>query len=77
MKAAATHNPAPVTKDDALYLVDNGAVYCGSHMGQTPRYTGRDISGQEILEFTPEVLAMTTDFTPRCENCGRRATNVQ
>ncbi len=40
-------------KDDTCYLTDNGAVYCGEHLGATARATGRDISGQRIDAITP------------------------
>ena len=44
-------------RDEALYLCDNGAAYCGEHLGQTARITGRDISGQSIRKVTPEDAA--------------------
>lgn len=68
--------PKPVTKDDALYFTDNGACYCGKHLGMSARYTGRDISGQKIERITPKVMAecQTIGFSPKCENCGLQPT---
>lgn len=62
--------------DATLYITDNGAVYCGAHLGATARYTGRDISGQPIEPITPEVVreardVMGVEFC--CEQCGRKA----
>lgn len=64
--------PKPVVKDDSLYFADNGACYCGKHLGMTARYTGRDISGQRIERITPRVLSecLSIGFKPKCENCG-------
>lgn len=63
---------------DAVYLTDNGAVYCGRHLGHTAQTTGRDISGQPIMEVTPEIAkAATADGFPiQCEKCGRMAVAV-
>ena len=38
--------------DDAIYLTDNGAAYCGAHLGATAKATGRDISGQRIARVS-------------------------
>lgn len=64
--------PKSVVKDDALYFADNGACYCGKHLGMTARYTGRDLSGQKIERITPKVAeeCRAMGFTPACENCG-------
>lgn len=62
-----------MTRDDAIYLTDNGAALCGAHLGASARMTGRDISGQPILEVTPDVLAEAEadGYTPKCERCGK------
>lgn len=64
--------PKPVVTDEALYFADNGAVYCGKHLGMSARFTGRDISGQKIERITPKVAAecASIKFFPKCENCG-------
>lgn len=58
-----------------LYICDNGHCYCGDHLGTTARFTGRDISGQEIMPITPDALreAEAMGWTPTCEEprCGR------
>lgn len=61
--------------DSTVYLCDNGAAYCGAHLGMTARYSGRDISGQPIQPCTPEVVreAQAMGWTPECETCGRKA----
>lgn len=58
---------------EAIYLVDNGAAYCGDHLGMTARHTGRDISGQPIYRVTPEDVRDVGLDVLRCETCGRKA----
>ena len=63
-------------KSDALYFTDNGAIYCGDHLGSSARYTGRDISGQKIERVTPEDAAQARrsfGMTLKCETCGAAA----
>ncbi len=65
----------PVLDDDTLYITDNGAVYCGKHCGTSARYTGRDISGQEVMELTPDdvrEMIRTDGWEPVCERCGKK-----
>ena len=64
-------------RDDALYMGDNGRLLCGRHSGASARYTGRDISGQPVLEITGATLdALIADIGDetliRCEipSCG-------
>lgn len=64
----------PVLKADRLYLGDNGRCFCGEHAGCSAKYTGRDLSGQEVLELTyADVKAEGIEpdsfqcETPRCE----------
>ena len=67
-----TSNP-PILLIHRLYITDNGAVLCGKHCGASARWTGRDISGQEVQPLT-EAEAKEHGF--RCEGChprGRRA----
>jgi hypothetical protein len=66
--------PRAVVDDDALYLVDNGAVLCGAHLGSSARYTGRDISGQAIhrLNVFDLCTAKSEGWTVRCEVCGKQ-----
>lgn len=66
-----------MTRNETLYLTDNGACYCGEHLGSTARHTGRDISGQPIYPVTPEdareAKAMGVDLTCERPRCGRTA----
>lgn len=57
----------------ALYLADNGACYCGAHLGVTARTTGHDLSGQPVLRLDgPEIAAAGEDPSIfACESCGR------
>lgn len=59
--------------DTTIYLTDNGAVYCGAHLGATARATGRDLSGQPILAVTDAVAreAKAMGLAAACERCGR------
>lgn len=62
--------------DATIYLTDNGAAYCGAHLGSSAKHTGRDISGQAILPITPEIARDTSrefGYVPSCERCGRAA----
>ena len=64
------------THPDTLFLTDNGACYCGEHLGSSARFTGRDISGQEIFQVTPEIARQSIDeygMALACENCGKGA----
>jgi hypothetical protein len=54
---------------DAIYVGDAGHVFCGRHAGYTARSTGRDLSGQPVLEVTG---AQLTAFGLRCESCGSK-----
>ncbi len=67
--------PEPVLNDDAIYLGDNGMSFCGKCAGQSARYTGRDLSGQEVMRVQPEdvTYAAQMGMTIRCEGCGRCA----
>ncbi len=70
----------PVTREDALYITDNGATLCGAHLGASAKYTGRDISGQPILEVTPDVVQEARQMGEtgclRCEHCGKRPSSL-
>lgn len=55
---------------DAIYLTDNGAAYCGDHLGMTAKNTGHDISGQPIYRVTSDDVRIT-GHQVRCEKCGR------
>jgi hypothetical protein len=70
---AANARREPVLKPTALYLGDNGRCYCGAHAGMSAAYTGRDISGQEVLELTADlIVANGFDCDSfHCETCGR------
>ena len=61
-----------VLKDSALYLGDNGRCSCGAHSGTQATYTGRDLSGQPVMEITPDVLRefRAMGHEPRCEQPG-------
>lgn len=61
-------------KPEAVYLCDNGECLCGDHLGASARFTGRDISGQPILEITPDLLREVP--TVACETCGRKPSTL-
>ena len=59
---------------DAIYLTDNGASYCGAHLGVTASMTGRDTSGQKLLRLTATDADWWTKHNaagnlPMCETC--------
>jgi hypothetical protein len=67
----------PLTKErrfrvheSALYLVDNGACYCGAHLGASARHTGRDLSGQAIYRIPKHGLGDDPALHKfSCERC--------
>ncbi len=64
----------PVLADDTLYLGDNGRITCGACSGASARFTGRDISGQEVEKISwPDAGAfqVSTGNWPACELCGK------
>lgn len=58
-------------QSDTLYLTDNGAAYCGDHLGNCAKTTGRDLSGQKIMAITPEIAADPDAAWIKCERCGK------
>lgn len=69
-----TSIPTPVLDDRTLYLGDNGRCYCGEHSGMSARYTGRDISGNEVLPLCVTLVVAEgidpAEFScdePRCD----------
>ncbi len=59
---------------DAIYLTDNGAAYCGSHLGATAQMTGRDMSGQRIARVSSADADWWKQHNqagnpPMCETC--------
>ena len=67
--------PAPVLREDVLYLGDNGRCFCGrlAHAGMTAHYTGRDPSGQRVHRVTEadQREARRMGVTLACEACRR------
>jgi hypothetical protein len=66
----------PKIREDSVYLTDNGAAYCGAHLGVTARMTGRDLSGRTIMRVTPRVREQALaefGFAVKCDQCGREA----
>lgn len=61
--------------ESAIYFTDNGAAYCGKHLGYTAKTTGRDLSGQPIQMVRPEDAAEAArdGWTIKCEQCGKQA----
>ncbi len=56
-----------------IYFCDNGATYCGDHLGMTAKHTGRDRSGQKIHAVTADDAreGAKVGFEITCEMCGR------
>ncbi len=50
-----------------VFITDNGRVLCYSHLGQSAKTTGRDISGQPILPMSKAKQA--NDPFLKCEEC--------
>ena len=64
---------APVLRDEALYVGDNGALFCGKDAGASARFTGRDISGQRVERVTLKMAERSGLPVAmwRCESCAR------
>ena len=45
--------PAIKLKENTIYLGDNGMSICHKCAGQSALYSGRDISGQPVMEIPP------------------------
>lgn len=72
MTATAKRRFTP--EPDAIYLTDNGASYCGAHVGVTASMTGRDVSGQRIVRLSATDAAWWKQHNavgnlPMCETC--------
>ena len=70
--------PMPVLRDEDLHFTDNGRVVCGPCAGASARYTGRDISGQEVMVIDASASARferDVGRAPACEDCARPATH--
>ena len=67
------------THPDTLFLTDNGACYCGEHLGSSARFTGRDISGQEIVPVCQRDVAEFASWglKPTCERCGKGMPRIE
>ena len=60
----------PIPQDrKMLFLTDNGAARCGTHLGMSARYTGRDISGQPIHRVTVADAAYFRAEFGECLQC--------
>src|SRR5690242_5947445 len=74
-RSATTPKLVPLARPESVYLTDNGCCLCGEHLGASAKYTLRDISGQEVLEVTPEVMQEASAEERaclKCEECGKR-----
>jgi hypothetical protein len=73
----------PILNVRSVYICDGGRLLCGEHAGAAARYTGIDISGAAVQEFTPDMMPLwiadltycgackPADHPPACEYCGR------
>jgi hypothetical protein len=63
-KTQAMLDDMAILKAGRIYIGDNGRVMC-SHLkcaGQTARYNGKDISGQQVQEVTAADLSIVPGF---------------
>ena len=66
--------PQPKLKADALYLGDNGRVFCGALRcaGMTAHFTGHDLSGHRVSRITARITRAwlaEIGHAPECEGC--------
>ena len=57
----------PVLNEKALYLGDNGRCFCGQHAGMSAKFTGKDISGQDVYRLTADDMKAHPSI--KCETC--------
>jgi hypothetical protein len=76
MKTTMQHATKPTLDERALYLGDDGRLFCGalSCAGMTAHFTARDLSGQPVELVTAETVAQfaSVGLDTACETCGRR-----
>lgn len=60
---------------EALFIGDNGRVFCRLHGGATFRATGRDLSGQRVhrVSAADHAEALAMGWTIKCESCAALA----
>ena len=58
-------------KPQTIYLADNGRAICTHCAGHSARYTGRDISGQAIMEIAPFMIHAGIFQLPLVCECGK------
>ena len=72
----ASERMAHVLDAAHLYLGDNGRCFCGALKcaGMTAHFSGRDLSGQRVMQLRPEDNNAPGLEAPgfRCETCGKR-----
>jgi len=59
----------PKLSPTELYVGDNGRCFCGAHAGCSAMYTGRDLSGHNVMRVT-ERMALREGVTLSCEATG-------
>lgn len=65
----------PVLLDRALYIGDNGRVFCGAHAGMSARWSGYDLSGHKVARITPAYCKRNGEEIAalKCEQCAQIA----
>ena len=71
----------PALSATALYLGDNGRLFCGAiHCAGAQAYgSGCDLSGQPVQRIGPKEVAFLEDETgtaAACEGCGLRGSRL-
>lgn len=75
--APAEKEPRVVLKPGAVYLADSGEAICVHCAGASALYTGRDLSGQEVLRMrVSDVRAWDAMFPNRPCGCERGCTVI-
>ncbi len=67
--------PVPVLEDELIYSGDNGMLICKKCAGQSALYTGRAISGQEVLAMPLSQNAVWKRFFGEDMTCERGCTS--
>ncbi len=77
MNATTTKAKKPALDPNAIYMGDNGRIFCGELRcaGSTAYASGRDLSGKKVIKATARDIADYTSsgFECKCERCGKVA----
>ena len=76
-QATSRATPVPVLKPDTIYCADNGRLICLHCAGASAKYTGHDISGQEVFPITGKAKQLWLQEFPNGTTCEAGCTELK